>query len=346
MKPVFDLHGSQIFLGSIQEYFPRWIAQRPYTRLFVLTDENTTAACLPYFRNVSGKYSQEAGNWFHLSIPAGEAHKNLHTCAAIWQAFLSAELDRKALVVNLGGGVTGDMGGFCAATWKRGLDFVQIPTTLLSMTDAAIGGKTGVDFQGIKNAIGVIKQPAAVFVDTVFLNTLPVRERKSGLAEVIKHFAISGALDKNLDDLERSIGVKVRIVHDDPHEKGLRMLLNFGHTIGHAIESYFLNTAMPLTHGEAIAIGMICETAILAEKEGAPAFQGPLEKIILENFQFQPVLPEATGALWKLMLQDKKNASGKVRMALPDAAPWSIKIVETDQQELERSLLYFNCLLY
>lgn len=345
MSPNFELHGSSIFIDSIRNSFPQWLSQRGYSRLFVLTDEHTALHCYPALQALTGAYSREAGNLFHFSIPAGEAYKNLDTCTQIWQAFLSAELDRKALVINLGGGVVGDMGGFCAATWKRGVDFVQMPTTLLSMTDAAIGGKTGIDFQGVKNIIGVIRQPAAVFVDTDFLTTLSERERSSGVAEVIKHFAISGQLSNPLDDLQSSIGVKVRIVQEDPYEKGLRMLLNFGHTIGHAIESYFLETESPLTHGEAIAIGMICETGILSEKYGRPHYADQLEKTILSHFQFRPVALEIAPQLWAAMQQDKKNSSGKVRMALPDEEAWSLKIVETDQQELERGLTYFNRLL-
>lgn len=342
MAPDFELQGSAIFIGPVEHSFPQWLAGRGYSKLFVLTDAHTAAHCFPVFRAFTGAYSEAAGNLVHFRIPAGEAHKNLDTCGQIWQAFQAAALDRQALVVNLGGGVVGDIGGFCAAVWKRGIDFVQAPTSLLAMTDAAIGGKTGVDFQGIKNLIGVFKQPAAVFADTGFLKTLPERELKSGLAEIIKHFAISGQLSNSLDDLKSSVEVKVRIVQQDPRETGLRMLLNFGHTIGHALESFFLKTDSPLTHGEAVAVGMICETRILTEKQGAPAYAQPLEKIISEHFRFPSIPPEAAPELWSLMLHDKKNASGSVRMALPDAKPLSLKTVETNQGELKRSLMYFK----
>lgn len=287
-------------------------------------------------------------------VPAGEDHKNLKTCENIWEAMLSARLDRKCLVINLGGGVVGDMGGFCAATWKRGVDFIQVPTTLLSMTDAAIGGKLGVDFQGVKNIIGVFCQPAAVFVDPAFLTTLPARALRSGFAEVIKHAIIGDPAlyqqlsngfklsddspDRWLEILQASIAVKVRIVTEDPYEKGLRMLLNFGHTIGHAIESYFLETTAPLTHGEAIAIGMICEMY-------GDARRGAMAAVLLNYFPHTNVPEAAFPAIWELMQQDKKNSSGKVRMALPDELPYTIKMLEPTADEVFGSLSYYNGLV-
>lgn len=267
---------------------------------------------------------------------------------------LAAQLDRKALVINLGGGVIGDMGGFCAATWKRGIDFVQIPTTLLSMTDAAIGGKTGIDFQGIKNIIGVFKQPTAVFVDPVFLQTLPERELHSGYAEVIKHALIG---DTNLihqltqsspskhtnwfDILHKSIAVKVQVVEQDPLEKGLRMILNFGHSIGHALEAWFLKTESPLTHGEAIYIGMVCE-AYLSNTEKNLSLE--VQKLGGTIFPKIKIPESAFFALWDSMLQDKKNSSGTVRMAVPDEKPFSIKMEVLTPATLQKSLQYYNAL--
>jgi 3-dehydroquinate synthase len=262
---------------------------------------------------------------------------------------LEAGLDRKALVVNLGGGVIGDMGGFCAATFKRGVDFVQIPTTLLAMTDASIGGKLAIDFQGIKNAIGVFRDPAAIFIDPGFLATLSVRERTSGFAEVIKH-AIIGAPElwntiqtmSSLEGadwpaiLEPSIGVKVKIVTEDPLEKGIRALLNFGHTIGHGLESWFLETDQPLTHGEAVAIGMMCEAP--------PVLREVITPVISRFFPHRNIPETIFPALWDLMLQDKKNASGKVRMALPDEKPFTMKWAEPGYDAVVNSLQYYNSL--
>lgn len=353
MSHIFHLDGCSILLGDLKAHFPAWLRERGYSRLFLVADTNTQELCLPCFLE---KTSLQEG--FSVEVmPAGERFKNLDTCQHVWLSMLDARLDRRALVINLGGGVVGDLGGFCAATWKRGVDFVQVPTTLLAMTDAAIGGKLGIDFQGVKNTLGVFQNPAAVFVDPSFLKTLPERELRSGLAEIIKHALIGapsllekimaecvGALvgDALSDDgwasvLRASIAVKVRIVQDDPMEKGVRALLNFGHTIGHALESYFLDTAEPLTHGEAIAIGMICESRM------GDAVN--LEDIIAVNKRFfthRHIPASAFSALWDLMRQDKKNAAGAVRMTLPGDEPFSMRMVEVKREMMEEGLAFYN----
>jgi len=350
MSPAFVLHNSLIFLGSLTKAFPFWLENQQYSQVFVLCDENTRRHCLPYFLKETGLSEKIT----LTEIPSGESKKTLATCEKIWQSMLTAKLDRKALVVNLGGGVIGDMGGFCAATWKRGVDFIQVPTTLLAMTDAAIGGKTGIDFQGIKNTIGVFQQPVAVFVDPVFLQTLPERELRSGFAEVIKHALIGDSelarqiseevtlshLLTSLAILQKSIAVKVRVVQQDPLEKGLRMLLNFGHSIGHALESCFLKTEEPLTHGEAIYIGMVCES-FLAGNEG---LQKAVLKLGQQVFPHRNMDSDIFPAIWELMQQDKKNSSGTVRMAVPDEMPFSMKIIEPTQADVERSLAFYNAL--
>ena len=342
MQPAFILHDCPIYLGAIGDAFPAWIAQQQYSQVFVIADEHTRVCCLPLFLEAT-RLPQDVPT---IVLPAGEAHKNLSTCQTIWEAMLSANLDRKSLVINLGGGVIGDMGGFCAATWKRGVDFIQVPTTLLAMTDAAIGGKMGVDFQGVKNIIGVFRQPAAVFVDPIFLNTLPERELRSGYAEVIKHSMIGdlpgfpnlGDLTTLIDLLRASIGVKVRIVTEDPQEQGLRMLLNFGHSIGHALESYFLETEAPLTHGEAVAIGMICEMEASKQRD-------TLIELVLKVFPHKHIPAEAYPAIWQLMLQDKKNVAAKVRMTVPGAVPYTMVVKETTQEALAKILDDYNGLV-
>ncbi len=354
MQPTFQLQNSPIFLAPLAETFPIWLETQHYSQIFVLADENTRQHCLPYFLEQTGL----SNKIILTEIKSGEGEKTLSTCEKIWQSMLAAKLDRKALVVNLGGGVIGDMGGFCAATWKRGIDFVQIPTTLLSMTDAAIGGKTGIDFHGIKNTIGVFQQPKAVFVDRFFLKTLPDRELRSGFAEVIKHAMIGdselgrrlseGVTSSHpltspnwLDILQKSIAVKVCIVQEDPLEKGLRMLLNFGHSIGHALESWFLETSEPLTHGEAIYIGMICE-AFLAKNEH---LQIKVRELGQNVFTHRNIDLTTFPAIWKLLQQDKKNSSGTVRMAVPDENPYSLNIIEPTQADVARSLEFYNELL-
>lgn len=350
MSPDFQLQSAPIYLGTLAGAFRGWFDKQAYSAVLILTDENTHQHCLPYFLNQTGLQ----GKCIQAGIASGEGAKNLRSAEKVWQVMQEANLDRKSLVINLGGGVIGDLGGFCAATWKRGIDFVQIPTTLLAMTDAAIGGKTGIDFQGIKNIIGVFQQPAAVFVDPNFLQTLPEREIRSGYAEVIKHALIgSPELKQQLQEdnapklpddwtriLRNSIAVKVRVVQEDPTEKGLRMLLNFGHSIGHALESLFLNTDTPLTHGEAVYIGMICE-AHLSENR---ALEHAVESLGHTLFPIHNIPSTAFPKIRELMLQDKKNSSGTVRMAVPDETPFSLKMIEPTPQEIDRSLDYYNSL--
>lgn len=353
MPPSLQLQNCPIFLGPLAGAFLDWLGQQSYSNIIVLTDEHTTRDCLPYFLESSGL----AGKIISIEIPPGELHKKLSTCEKIWQAMLEGKLDRRALMVNLGGGVIGDMGGFCAATWKRGIDFVQIPTTLLSMTDAAIGGKTGIDFQGVKNTIGVFQQPAAVFIDPAFLQTLPERELRSGYAEVIKHALIGDSAFRNqlsesfqlsessadrwLELLQKSIAVKVRIVKEDPLEKGPRMLLNFGHSIGHALESWSMMSDDALSHGEAVYIGMVCEAFIYGKHSSRNLCA---EVLALGDKIFPPykIPQQALPAIWELMQQDKKNASGTVRLTVPDEKPYTMKVLTPARKDIERSLAFYN----
>ena len=374
MPFAFSLTDYSVRLGDLQDTFPAWLRTRGYSKYFVLVDENTRRHCLPAFLEKTGLPDAVK----ILEIRAGEQYKTLETCEQVWQQMLDARLDRQALVVNLGGGVIGDLGGFCAATWKRGVDFVQVPTTLLAMTDAAIGGKLGIDFRGVKNTLGVFRNPAAVFADPAFLETLPERELRSGFAEVVKHALIgdpvlwnqlseSFKLDRSdgvtqshpvtettgaseavtqshrltpdawFELLQASVAVKVRVVQEDPLEKGLRAILNFGHTIGHALESYFLETDDPLTHGEAVAIGMVCESRIAGIGK-----LGAVMKVIKSHFPFRPIPEAVFPAIWELMQQDKKNAAGRVRMAVPGDEPFTLKILEPEEDAVRESLEFYN----
>ncbi|MEP2509537.1 MAG: 3-dehydroquinate synthase, partial [Reichenbachiella sp.] len=241
-----------------------------------------------------------------------------------------AGFDRKGLVINLGGGVIGDMGGFVASTYKRGMDFLNIPTTLLSQVDASVGGKLGVDFHGFKNHIGLFAEPQNVLIDTSFYGTLPEREVRSGFAEVIKHGLI---YDKSywekvkLVDLKtadwtnlvtRSIEIKKEVVSEDPFESGLRKILNFGHTLGHAIESHFLDKGeQRLLHGEAIAAGMICEAYLSQKFTGLSTDE--LEEIVSYLIEiYEPVAVDKSlfDEIIGLTLQDKKNEGGSVQFSL------------------------------
>lgn len=310
----------KIHIGDLASAWAANVDISCYSQIFIIVDKNTNQHCLPIFLKQTGLI-----NFAVVEIEAGELHKNNATCEIIWKKMLDFQLDRKTLCINLGGGVIGDMGGFCAATYKRGIDFIQVPTTLLSQVDSSIGGKLGIDFLGVKNCIGVFQDPKAVFIDSTFLKTLDLREVRSGFAEMLKHALIA---DKEawiklsaLKDLSKvnwadfistSLIVKRDIVEKDPFEKNIRKALNFGHTIGHAIESYYLETKNRLLHGEAIAIGMVCES-FLSYKKGFLTF-AELDEITTTIRYFYDIIEipqKSFDDLFNIMYQDKKN-EGKV----------------------------------
>jgi 3-dehydroquinate synthase len=324
----------QIHIGAdvdFWESFNAFVAVEKFGRKVIVVDENTKAYCLPLL-----VAKTEAASWPVISIKSGEQNKTLATCEQIWSQMMDLQLDRKSLVINLGGGVIGDMAGFCAATFKRGIYFVQMPTTLLSQVDASIGGKLGVDFKTVKNSIGVFKNPEAVFVCPNFLQTLPFAELRSGYSEIIKHALIGDeVLWTDLQQLDinalnnkdvpapqktdweeliyRSLLVKQTIVAQDPFEKGLRKILNFGHTIGHALESHALESPEPLLHGEAIAIGMICESWIaFAQKQLSEQDFKAFSSVLLRQIPSRKIPAEAIPELIALMQQDKKNENGLI----------------------------------
>lgn len=265
--------GHNIYFDTRLAPLAEIIENGKYSNVFVFADRNTAELCLPVFREMLDDFS----GFDLIETDPGEENKNIDFCIGIWKTLLDFGADRKCLVINLGGGVITDMGGFVASTYKRGVDFINIPTTLLSQVDASVGGKTGIDIDNVKNMVGTFSLPQAVFIEAEFLKTLPQRELLSGFAEMIKHGLIvdqeyyhqlKAADYKNITTaaIHRSVEIKNEVVTADPQEKGLRKILNFGHTIGHAVESYSLSKdKKPLTHGEAIAIGMICE-AYLSHK--------------------------------------------------------------------------------
>src|SRR5690606_28082281 len=233
-----------------------------YSRVVVLVDEHTKALCYP--RIAAGLPAHDV-----IVIPPGEEQKTIDTCVTIWDQMTALHLDRHAVVIVLGGGVLGDMGGFCAATYKRGIDFVLVPTTLLSLVDASIGGKLGIDFNNFKNHIGVFQLPALILLHDGFLATLTENELRSGYGEVVKHTLISDAAmwqrisRRTLAEqdwaalIHHSVTFKADVVTEDPREKGRRKILNAGHTVGHALESYFISSGRRILHGEAIAAGLV-----------------------------------------------------------------------------------------
>ncbi len=240
-----------------------------------------------------------------------------------------AALDRKALLLNLGGGVIGDMGGFCASLYKRGIRFINMPTTLLSQVDASVGGKLGVDFNGLKNHLGVFNEPETVIIAPEFLETLPKEELRSGYSEIIKHGLIRDAAyfaslkSENWEDqdweklINHSVGIKKAVVEADPKEAGLRKILNFGHTIGHAFESFFLGTSNQLLHGEAIALGMICEGFLSFQKVGFSFEElDCMTQMLLKIYGKVDFSEHELDPILDLCLQDKKNEGSTVMFSL------------------------------
>jgi 3-dehydroquinate synthase len=328
------------------ELITNFLNGKSYSKIGVLMDVNTEKFCYPLLKDALPAHEV-------ISIEGGEEHKNLEACQQVWDKLTHFHFDRHSLLLILGGGVIGDLGGFCAATFKRGIDFVLLPTTLLAQVDASVGGKLGIDFQQYKNHIGVFCEPAATLISPTFLNSLPERELRSGFAEIIKHCLIS---DRSMWDvlkkksltnqdwnvlIPHSVAFKKEVVETDPKEGGLRKILNFGHTVGHAVESYFLSTNR-IFHGEAIAVGMICESFIgwkknlLAKEE--------LDEISAYLKQVYPTvtLPSVRQPILDLMSQDKKNKGNRILMALTKGIGQAVWDVEASAEEIDASLDYYQ----
>ncbi len=328
------------------------LKQMDYSIIFILVDENTHQHCLSSFMSqIQGDYSFEI-----IEIEAGEIHKTIETCTQVWEVLSELNADRKSLLINLGGGVVTDLGGFVASAYKRGIHFINVPTTLLAMVDASIGGKTGVDLGVLKNQIGVINQPEMVLIVSDFLKTLDGRQLNSGFAEVLKHGLIQSKRywerSKNLsafnamdDIIYESVGIKNEVVLQDPTEQNIRKILNFGHTLGHAIESYFLEdkNGKQLLHGEAIAAGMILE-AFLSHKTSGLAKEA-LEDIKVTfinrygKVSFSDTDIESILALLKF---DKKNSHGNINFALIKNIGHAVIDVQVPQDLYAQAFAYYK----
>ncbi len=323
MKPIQSISYSVYFEDSLKE-LKRFLTENNYSKIFILVDSNTEIHCLPVLQELLGDTELNL-----IEVPPGEENKNIDFCIGIWRMLLDFDADRNSILVNLGGGVITDMGGFAASTFKRGIDFVQVPTTLLSQVDASVGGKTGIDMNNVKNIIGTFTQPKAVFIHHGFLSTLSERELRSGFAEVIKHGMIAdaslfhqvkatGPSGLTREIIYRSVEIKNDVVTTDPFEKGLRKILNFGHTIGHAVESYSLaHDDEPLLHGEAIAIGFICEAYLSAKHNGLSETE--LSDIVGAIHNAYPpynLKKESYNDLLAIMKNDKKNSAGRISFSL------------------------------
>ena len=327
-----------------------YLIEQSYSQAFVLVDENTRAHCLPLLKKHLLDYEL-------IEVPSGEQNKQLASAEKVWSKLTSKAADRKSVLINLGGGVITDMGGFCAAAFKRGIDYVNIPTSLLAMVDAAIGGKVAIDHESYKNQIGFFKHPKAIFIYPDFIKTQSKRLLRSGFAEIVKHALITDLPywekineinPDNLSDLQelinRSVKIKMKITNKDPKERGGRKLLNFGHTIGHALESWSLvHDKDPVAHGEAVAAGMVCEAYCAHKisglsKKDLKSISGFITKVFpqlsIDKISFDELM--------KYLKQDKKNEDDGLRPTLLKYIGKGVSEVSIEPALIKESLQYYQ----
>ena len=344
-----------IYIGdNLQMELAKEFSGRNPANVFILVDSTTKELCLPLLK--SGEFIRQAKV---IEIPAGDSYKTLGTLEQIWLFLRQNNASRKSLMINLGGGMVTDLGGFAASTFKRGMEYINIPTTLLGAVDAAVGGKTGINFNGLKNEIGVINSAKSVLIDVAFFKTLDRQNFLSGFAEMIKHGLIASpevwnnVVQFSLEDvdykqlsvlLEESIRVKEAIVEKDPMEKNIRKALNFGHTIGHAFESYAMESGAPVLHGYAVAWGMIAELYLSFKKTGFP--KGRLQEavsLIKENYGALHITCKQYELLYDLMTHDKKNeGDGRILFSLlADVGDIRINI-DVEKKEIFEALDFYR----
>ncbi len=324
-----------ILSEQLEQALTEAISECNADKIFVLTDETTQSLCLPLISAFD--CIQEAQQ---IVIQPGDQHKELESVVHVWSQLQEKGATRHSLLINLGGGMVTDLGGFAASTFKRGIHLINIPTTLLSMVDASVGGKTGFNFGGLKNEIGVFRNASSVILDTTFLKTMDRENILSGYAEMLKHGLINnetmlGELlsfdieEPDLKQLQRmvaeSVKVKERIVLEDPTEKGIRKALNLGHTMGHAFESLALNAQRssltshlsPVLHGYAVAWGLVCELYLSTIKTGFPVDKmRQTVRFIFGHYGRMPISCDNYPALLELMTHDKKNIAGQINFTL------------------------------
>ena len=311
-----------------------FIKNNDFNKILILTDDNTKENCLDIFLSSITAANPEVSNLiisklFYYSVKPGEKSKNIDTSIELWEFLIEKGFKRLDLIINLGGGMISDLGGFVASTFMRGIKFINVPTTLLGMVDASIGGKTGIDFREIKNIIGVFGFAKIVLVDYRFLATLNKRQKTAGYAEMIKHILISKTSElnkiKKVDSMKdiphkmihQSIITKVSIIDVDPLESDIRKFLNYGHTLGHAIESYLLGTDRELLHGEAIAIGIILETYLSFLKIGFDyEVANDIKMHIHKHFGLIEFSDSDISEITNLLKHDKKNSDDKPMFVL------------------------------
>ena len=351
-----------LFTDQLEATLSEAIAECRPDRLFLLTDETTQRLCLPVVSSYGCLQGAQT-----IVIPAGDSNKSLQSVSHVWDELQRLGATRHSLMVNLGGGMVTDLGGFAASTFKRGIAFINIPTTLLAMVDASVGGKTGFNFGGLKNEIGVFRNASSVIIDTCFLQTLDTENLLSGYAEMLKHSLLSLpptpskkmgrtmwqtllAFDIEQPDLsllatmiKDNVAVKERIVEADPQEQGLRKALNLGHTIGHAFESLALTTPTPILHGYAVAYGLVCELYLSIIKCGFPVDKmRQTVRFIFDHYGRMPITCDDYPRLLELMTHDKKNTSGTINFTLL-ADIGDIRINQTaTSKEIEEALDFYR----
>jgi 3-dehydroquinate synthase len=356
IQKIINSKGYSIFIGDdVYDTIRSYLYQFEFSehKIFVLADKNSRKYCLPRLMSNIQVFQK-----VHiLEIEDGEEFKNLNTCQRLWQELADNNANRNTILINLGGGVICDMGGFVASTFKRGIRYLNIPTTLLAMVDASMGGKVGIDLKGLKNEVGLFSNPQVVFIIPEFLETLPLRQLHAGFAEVIKHSIV---YEKHFwDDLSAkpfsqikdwreiidwSVEIKNYFVLEDPFDKGFRKVLNFGHTIGHAIETFSLqNDSQPLLHGEAVAIGLICELFISTQQAKLP--KSEMDEIIqytVANFEHYPFRSGNFDLIIDNMKHDKKNSGNKFNFTLLTSIGNSLINQEVDINLITESLRFYQ----
>ncbi|MCL6266041.1 3-dehydroquinate synthase [Flagellimonas myxillae] len=344
----YEVHLEELAEAALRQH----VAKNNYSKIFLLVDENTKVHCLPLLQEkMRGEVPVDA----IFEIKSGEEHKHINTCMLVWEWLSEQGGDRKSLLINLGGGVLTDLGGFVASTFKRGIDFINIPTTLLSMVDASVGGKTGVDLGVLKNQIGVINQPQMVLVIPEFLGTLEQRQLTSGFAEMLKHGLIKDeaywrALRAtedygNAETIQKSIGIKNEVVTEDPTELGIRKILNFGHTLGHAIESYCLDNPAKksLLHGEAIAVGMILEGFLSHKLQGLSGLSlQEIKDTFLQHFEKVEFDSNDIDAIIELLKYDKKNSHGDINFVLLQNIGKAVTDIKVPTELFDEAFAYYK----
>lgn len=347
----YNIYFNQNCYPALNEH----ISAKNYSKIIIVVDSNTHLHCLPHL-NPCLAVKQEIEI---IEIEPNEINKTIDTCVSVWNVLSELDADRKCLIINLGGGVVTDLGGFVASTYKRGVDFINIPTSLLAMVDASVGGKTGVDLGNLKNQIGVINNPQMVLIDTFFLDTLPDEELRSGYAEMLKHGLIK---DRSywdtlkdfskitLNDLDtliyQSVIIKKNIVEEDPFENGIRKTLNFGHTLGHAIESYYLKhpTKKHLLHGEAIAIGMVLAAYLSKEILGFSNTDTETIKQVMTSIHKNYIIEEKDyEPIINLLKFDKKNSHGNINFVLLESIENPIINKKVDNNLIIKALNFYSC---